>query len=145
MKRYSYPTTCSRKWPWTFTTRLTGARRKTVSKRFAQLVFNWLIINCALRLRHCWWAGLLICCSCFWSAVWLSLQGPSLLVADRGSVPFLPVNSEFSATRNQARQKLGRLNAREFATLLIDLLCEAKRRQMGGIASLISGKLSGSH
>lgn len=33
--------------------------------------------------------------------------------------------------RNQARQKLGRLNAREFAALLIDLLGEAKRRHMG--------------
>nr|CAG4649372.1 EOG090X0784 [Scapholeberis mucronata] len=66
---------------------------------------------------------------------WLSLQGPGILqTGDRGhSVPFLPVNAELSATRNQARQKLGRLNAREFATLLIDLLSEAKRRQQGGL------------
>nr|CAG4651016.1 EOG090X0784 [Simocephalus serrulatus] len=66
---------------------------------------------------------------------WISLQGPgSQQTADRGhSVPFLPVNAELSTTRNQARQKLGRLNAREFATLLIDLLSEAKRRQQGGM------------
>lgn len=66
---------------------------------------------------------------------WLALQGPNLQqMADRGhSVPFLPVNAELSPTRNQARQKLGRLNAREFATLLIDLLSEAKRRQQGGM------------
>ena len=62
---------------------------------------------------------------------WLSLQGPSGGV--QASVPFLPVNSELSATRNQARQKLGRLNAREFTTLLIDLLSEAKRRQLGNV------------
>ena len=70
------------------------------------------------------------------ATVWLSLQGPSVQTADRGSVPFLPVNAELSATRNQARQKLGRLNAREFTTLLIDLLSEAKRRQMGCLPAL---------
>lgn len=73
---------------------------------------------------------------------WLSLQGPGVLqTGDRGhSVPFLPVNAELSATRNQARQKLGRLNAREFATLLIDLLSEAKRRQQGGLIFSLRGK-----
>lgn len=61
-------------------------------------------------------------------------------MADRGhSVLFLPVNAELSATRNQARQKLGRLNAREFATLLIDLLSEAKRRQQGGMVFSLKG------
>nr|CAG4640063.1 EOG090X0784 [Daphnia pulex] len=46
---------------------------------------------------------------------WLSLQGPVLLqTVDRShSVPFLPVNAELSPTRNQARQKLGRLNAHD--------------------------------
>lgn len=72
---------------------------------------------------------------------WLSLQGSSSQqAADRAhSVPFLPVNAELSATRNQARQKLGRLNAREFATLLIDLLSEAKRRQQGGMVFSLKG------
>lgn len=44
-------------------------------------------------------------------------------------MPFLPVNPEFSSTRNQGRQKLARFNAREFATLIIDILSDAKRRQ----------------
>lgn len=34
----------------------------------------------------------------------------------------------------QARQKLARLTARELATLLIDILCEAKRRHLGAPA-----------
>ena len=51
----------------------------------------------------------------------------------------MPVNAELTATRNQARQKLGRLNAREFATLLIDLLSEAKRRQQGGMVFSLKG------
>ncbi|XP_049270973.1 ARF GTPase-activating protein GIT2 isoform X2 [Rhipicephalus sanguineus] len=58
-------------------------------------------------------------------AVWL---GANL---DRQAVPFLPVSPELSSTRNQARQKLARLTAREFATLLIDVLSEAKRRHLG--------------
>uniref|UniRef100_A0A131Z022 G protein-coupled receptor kinase interactor 2 n=1 Tax=Rhipicephalus appendiculatus TaxID=34631 RepID=A0A131Z022_RHIAP len=58
-------------------------------------------------------------------AVWL---GANL---DRQAVPFLPVSPELSSTRNQARQKLARLTAREFATLLIDVLSEAKRRHVG--------------
>ena len=51
-------------------------------------------------------------------------------VTDR-SVPFLPVNPQLSAVRNQGRQKLARFNAREFATLIIDILNDARRRQMG--------------
>lgn len=58
-------------------------------------------------------------------SVWL---GSSL---DRQAVPFLPVSPELSSTRNQARQKLARLTAREFASLLIDVLSEAKRRHLG--------------
>ncbi|MGH0185035.1 UNVERIFIED_CONTAM: hypothetical protein FKN15_016580 [Acipenser sinensis] len=55
----------------------------------------------------------------------------STLVTERSAVPFLPVNPEYSATRNQGRQKLARFNAREFATLIIDILSDAKRRQHG--------------
>ncbi|XP_058139107.1 ARF GTPase-activating protein GIT1 isoform X1 [Dasypus novemcinctus] len=69
-------------------------------------------------------------------AVWLATQNHSTLVTERSAVPFLPVNPEYSATRNQGRQKLARFNAREFATLIIDILSEAKRRQQGkGLSS----------
>ncbi len=67
-------------------------------------------------------------------AVWLSSTTTTTATAQGVggfAVPFLPVNGELTATRNQARQKLGRLNAREFTALLIDLLSEAKRRQTG--------------
>ncbi|XP_063866860.1 ARF GTPase-activating protein GIT2-like isoform X2 [Scylla paramamosain] len=64
-------------------------------------------------------------------SIWLSLQNQSALVSDRCTVPFLPVNPDYSSTRNQGRQKLARFNAREFATLIIDILSEAKRRQSG--------------
>ncbi|KAM6959285.1 ARF GTPase-activating protein GIT1 [Aplochiton taeniatus] len=69
-------------------------------------------------------------------AVWLTTQNHSTLVSERSAVPFLPVNPEYSATRNQGRQKLARFNAREFATLIIDILSDAKRRQQGkGLSS----------
>jgi len=45
-------------------------------------------------------------------------------------VPFLPVNPDYSATRNQGRQKLARLTEQEFASLIIDVLKEIKRRQL---------------
>lgn len=62
--------------------------------------------------------------------IWLSMQqSPSALPIDHCAVPFLPVNPEFSSTRNQGRQKLARFNAREFAMLIIDVLSDAKRRQ----------------
>ncbi len=67
---------------------------------------------------------------CFFT-VWLQSQVDNSLVNDRQTVPFLPVNPEFSSTRNQGRQKLARFNAREFATLIIDILSDAKRRQQG--------------
>ena len=67
----------------------------------------------------------------FCIAVWLQSQTDNSLVSDRQTVPFLPVNPEFSSTRNQGRQKLARFNAREFATLIIDILSDAKRRQQG--------------
>ncbi|KAG1929829.1 ARF GTPase-activating protein GIT1 [Pimephales promelas] len=63
--------------------------------------------------------------------LWLTTQNHSTLVTERSAVPFLPVNPEYSATRNQGRQKLARFNAREFATLIIDILSDAKRRQHG--------------
>uniref|UniRef100_A0A3B4UCT4 GIT ArfGAP 1 n=1 Tax=Seriola dumerili TaxID=41447 RepID=A0A3B4UCT4_SERDU len=67
---------------------------------------------------------------------WLTTQNHSTLVTERSAVPFLPVNPEYSATRNQGRQKLARFNAREFATLIIDILSDAKRRQQGkGLSS----------
>ncbi|XP_012772793.1 ARF GTPase-activating protein GIT2a isoform X8 [Maylandia zebra] len=64
-------------------------------------------------------------------AVWLATQNHSTLVTETTVVPFLPVNPEYSSTRNQGRQKLARFNAHEFATLVIDILSEAKRRQQG--------------
>lgn len=64
-------------------------------------------------------------------AVWLVTQNHSTLVTDTTVVPFLPVNPEYSSTRNQGRQKLARFNAHEFATLVIDILTDAKRRQHG--------------
>uniref|UniRef100_A0A3P9ITN2 G protein-coupled receptor kinase interacting ArfGAP 2a n=1 Tax=Oryzias latipes TaxID=8090 RepID=A0A3P9ITN2_ORYLA len=67
-------------------------------------------------------------------AVWLATQNHSTLVTETVVVPFLPVNPEYSSTRNQGRQKLARFNAHEFATLVIDILSEAKRRQLGNSA-----------
>ncbi|XP_061459345.1 ARF GTPase-activating protein GIT2 isoform X9 [Rhineura floridana] len=64
-------------------------------------------------------------------AVWLATQNHSTLVTETTAVPFLPVNPEYSSTRNQGRQKLARFNAHEFATLVIDILADAKRRQQG--------------
>ncbi|XP_067910876.1 ARF GTPase-activating protein GIT2a isoform X6 [Heterodontus francisci] len=64
-------------------------------------------------------------------AVWLTTQNHSTLVTETTVIPFLPVNPEYSSTRNQARQKLARFNAHEFATLVIDILSDAKRRQLG--------------
>ncbi|XP_049326166.1 ARF GTPase-activating protein GIT2a isoform X5 [Astyanax mexicanus] len=68
-------------------------------------------------------------------AVWLTTQSHSTLVAEAVIVPFLPVNPEYSSTRNQGRQKLARFNAHEFATLIIDILSDAMRRQHGNSAT----------
>uniref|UniRef100_A0A8C2APL0 G protein-coupled receptor kinase interacting ArfGAP 2a n=1 Tax=Cyprinus carpio TaxID=7962 RepID=A0A8C2APL0_CYPCA len=68
-------------------------------------------------------------------AVWLATQNHSTLVTETTLVPFLPVNPEYSSTRNQGRQKLARFNAHEFATLVIDILSDAKRRQQGNSVS----------
>ena len=50
---------------------------------------------------------------------------------DRQVIPFLPVNPHFSSTRNQGRQKLARLNHKEFAQLIVDILSEIRRRVFG--------------
>nr|CAD7399905.1 unnamed protein product [Timema cristinae] len=71
-------------------------------------------------------------------SVWLSIQQmASNINLERSTVPFLPVNPEFSSTRNQGRQKLARFNARELASLIIDILSDAKRRQLPTTSSLI--------
>ncbi|XP_046562539.1 ARF GTPase-activating protein GIT2-like [Haliotis rubra] len=67
----------------------------------------------------------------FSPAVWLATHDNTTLLSDRQTVPFLPVNPDLSTTRNQGRQKLARFNAREFATLIIDILNDARRRQTG--------------
>ncbi|XP_059484221.1 ARF GTPase-activating protein GIT1 isoform X3 [Neocloeon triangulifer] len=72
-----------------------------------------------------------------YSSAWAALQPAPWPSPDRSIVPFLPVNPELSATRNQGRQKLARLNAREFAILIIDILSDAKRRQT---ATALQGK-----
>uniref|UniRef100_A0A8C3VEZ3 GIT ArfGAP 2 n=1 Tax=Catharus ustulatus TaxID=91951 RepID=A0A8C3VEZ3_CATUS len=76
-------------------------------------------------------------------AVWLATQNHSTLVTETTVVPFLPVNPEYSSTRNQGRQKLARFNAHEFATLVIDILSDAKRRQQGN--SLTGSKGDNQH
>lgn len=63
-------------------------------------------------------------------AIWAT----STLNAENVAVPFLPANPFLSATRNQGRQKLARFSRKEFAGLLTDVLCDARRRQK--IASL---------
>uniref|UniRef100_A0A8C7P0R5 G protein-coupled receptor kinase interacting ArfGAP 2a n=1 Tax=Oncorhynchus mykiss TaxID=8022 RepID=A0A8C7P0R5_ONCMY len=73
-------------------------------------------------------------------AVWLATQNHSTLVTDTTVVPFLPVNPEYSSTRNQGRQKLARFNAHEFATLVIDILSDAKRRQLGNSTTSPKGR-----
>jgi len=67
-------------------------------------------------------------------AVWLATQSHHKLVSDHTAVPFLPVNPAFTSTRNQGRQKLARFNALEFATLIVDILHDAKRREGADIS-----------
>uniref|UniRef100_A0A915PQ10 Arf-GAP domain-containing protein n=1 Tax=Setaria digitata TaxID=48799 RepID=A0A915PQ10_9BILA len=65
-----------------------------------------------------------------WNA---TVQGthPFCLGNDHCVAVFLPPNPELSATRNQLRQKLAKCDMRGFATLIIDVLSEAKRRYYG--------------
>ncbi|KAL9980723.1 hypothetical protein ACROYT_G009352 [Oculina patagonica] len=72
-------------------------------------------------------------------AVWLATQNHSALVSDTTTVPFLPVNPSFSSTRNQGRQKLALFNAKEFATLIIDILNDARRQEQGSNPDLTQG------
>ncbi|MED6252646.1 glycerophosphoinositol permease [Ataeniobius toweri] len=76
-------------------------------------------------------------------AVLLATQNHSTLVTDTTVVPFLPVNPEYSSTRNQGRQKLARFSAHEFATLVIDILADAKRRQWGNSCDSPKGMIRG--
>uniref|UniRef100_A0AAR2LXL7 Arf-GAP domain-containing protein n=1 Tax=Pygocentrus nattereri TaxID=42514 RepID=A0AAR2LXL7_PYGNA len=75
-------------------------------------------------------------------AVWLTTQSHSTLMTEAVLVPFLPVNPEYSSTRNQGRQKLARFNAHEFATLIIDILSDAMRRQQGSSATIPKDELT---
>uniref|UniRef100_A0AAF5PHQ3 GTP-ase activating protein for Arf containing protein n=1 Tax=Wuchereria bancrofti TaxID=6293 RepID=A0AAF5PHQ3_WUCBA len=65
-----------------------------------------------------------------WNAVTQGIQ-PFSLGNDHCIAVFLPPNPELSATRNQLRQKLAKCDVRGFATLIIDILSEAKRRYYG--------------
>ena len=61
-------------------------------------------------------------------AIWATLEcnaNKSVII----NMPFLPVNPDYGTTRNQGRQKLARLESREFNTLVIDVLKEIRRRQ----------------
>ncbi|KAK3774024.1 hypothetical protein RRG08_030106 [Elysia crispata] len=64
-------------------------------------------------------------------SIWLQTHDHTSVLSERLTVPHLPVNPELSTTRNQGRQKLARFNAREFATLVVDILYDARRRQTG--------------
>lgn len=64
------------------------------------------------------------------------LSEDALLINDRYVVPFLPVNADLPATRNQRRQKLAKFNGREFAALLIDIVSEAKRRWLAAMGQV---------
>jgi hypothetical protein len=45
--------------------------------------------------------------------------------------PIFKPNPDFSATRNQLRQKLAKYGSHEFSQMIIDLLKEARRRFLG--------------
>lgn len=81
------------------------------------------------RIETVWFmVGLLKIFSGFFFVAWLC--GP--VAPENASVPFLPVNPELSATRNQGRQKLARFSSSEFAALIVDILSDSRRRQMLG-------------
>ncbi|KHJ97186.1 ankyrin repeat protein [Oesophagostomum dentatum] len=65
-------------------------------------------------------------------AAWIAMNQGKITSGNEQCVAvFLPLNPAFSATRNQLRQKLAKYDVREFATLIIDVLKEAKRRYFG--------------
>jgi len=72
-------------------------------------------------------------------AVWLATQHHRKLVSDHTTVPFLPVNPAFTATRNQGRQKLARFTGPEFTTLIIDILNDARRRELSSCGKSTAG------
>ncbi|XP_065054420.1 ARF GTPase-activating protein GIT2-like [Rhopilema esculentum] len=72
-------------------------------------------------------------------AVWLATQHHRKFVSDHTTVPFLPVNPAFTATRNQGRQKLARFTGPEFTTLIIDILNDARRREMASCGKSTAG------
>lgn len=64
---------------------------------------------------------------------------PPLCVSYKGSP-----EASLALSALQGRQKLARFNAREFATLIIDILSEAKRRQQGkSLSSPTGGRVVG--
>ena len=71
--------------------------------------------------------------------VWLVTQNHSDFVSDTTAVPFLPVNPSYSSTRNQGRQKLALFNAQEFSTLVLDIVIDARRREVGSQLDLNEG------
>ncbi|TRY63725.1 hypothetical protein TCAL_04914 [Tigriopus californicus] len=60
--------------------------------------------------------------------VWATMEA-SLSAKNAAVIPFLPVNPDYGTTRNQGRQKLARLSAKEFSILVLDILKEIRRRQ----------------
>eukprot|EP00794_Sanderia_malayensis_P014121 gene14121-15597_t len=72
-------------------------------------------------------------------AVWLATQHHRKLVADHTTVPFLPVNPAFTSTRNQGRQKLARFTGPEFTTLIVDILNDARRRELASNGKSTAG------
>ena len=73
------------------------------------------------------------------SLVWIATQNHSDVISDQIAVPFLPVNPSYSSTRNQGRQKLALFNAQEFSTLVLDIIVDARRREMGSQLDLRDG------
>ena len=73
---------------------------------------------------------------------WAGLLGwPGCFVPNVSHQPHGPPHTSPALPPSQGRQKLARFNAREFATLIIDILSEAKRRQQGkSLGSPTGGK-----
>ncbi len=64
-------------------------------------------------------------------AIWATLNSKgSTSPAASVCLPFLPVNPDYGTSRNQARQKLARLDKTEFSTLVTDVLKEIRRRTL---------------
>lgn len=92
MDRYlvcsSSVTTSLKNWPWMF-------MMKWTEGKLMQVEFKW---TCEVFLYSCWSCKSVI----LYFPVWLATQNHSTLVTDTTVVPFLPVNPEYSSTRNQA-------------------------------------------